>query len=117
MTVSFFQVDSFAELPFAGNPAGVCLLEELGEPSAAPDFDMVSRCFVPGAGIAEDPVTGSAHCALAPYWQGKLGRDELVGFQASARGGVVRVRWAGDRVKLAGRAVTVLRGALSMLSS
>jgi PhzF family phenazine biosynthesis protein len=85
--------------------------------SAAPDFDMVSRYFAPGAGIAEDPVTGSAHCALAPYWQGKLGRDELVGFQASARGGVVRVRWSGDRVKLAGRAVTVLRGALSIAAS
>lgn len=73
-------------------------------------FDFVSRFFAPGAGVDEDPVTGSAHCALAPYWAKKLRRDEVVGYQASARGGVVRCRVAGDRVLLSGHAVTVLRG-------
>ncbi len=80
--------------------------------SASTDFDFVSRFFAPGAGIDEDPVTGSAHCCLGPYWRAKLGKDELVGYQASARGGVVRVRVAGERVLLRGQAVTVLRGEL-----
>ncbi|HVJ82976.1 MAG TPA: PhzF family phenazine biosynthesis protein, partial [Planctomycetia bacterium] len=73
------------------------------------DYDFVSRFFAPAAGILEDPVTGSAHCALAPYWSAKLGRDRLVGYQASRRGGYVRVKLAGDRVRLLGRAVTVFR--------
>ena len=81
-------------------------------PSDDPAFDFVSRFFAPGAGIDEDPVTGSAHCALAPYWAAKLGKKEMTGFQASKRGGVVRVVHDGERVKLAGRAVTVLRGEL-----
>jgi predicted PhzF superfamily epimerase YddE/YHI9 len=76
------------------------------------EYDFVSRFFAPRFGIDEDPVTGSAHCCLAPYWSERLGRDELTGYQASPRGGVVRVRMAGDRVKLGGRAVTVLRGDL-----
>ncbi|MGE4191701.1 MAG: PhzF family phenazine biosynthesis protein, partial [Thermoanaerobaculia bacterium] len=71
-------------------------------------FDFVSRFFAPGIGIDEDPVTGSAHCCLGPYWGKKLGLSELSGFQASERGGVVRVRVAGDRVLLSGCAVTVL---------
>jgi predicted PhzF superfamily epimerase YddE/YHI9 len=75
-------------------------------------YDFVSRFFAPAAGVAEDPVTGSAHCVLAPYWAAKLGRGELVGFQASKRGGFVRLRHAGDRVHLGGRAVTVMRGEL-----
>lgn len=75
-------------------------------------FDFVSRFFAPGAGIDEDPVTGSAHCALAPYWAKKAGREELVGHQVSARGGVVHCRVAEDRVFLSGHAVTVLRGEL-----
>ena len=75
-------------------------------------FDFVSRSFAPGAGIDEDPVTGSAHCALAPYWGEKLGKNEMTGYQASKRGGVVHVKLSGDRVKLAGHAVTVLRGEL-----
>ena len=74
--------------------------------------DFVSRFFAPGCGVPEDPVTGSAHCALGPYWQGKLGKDDLVGFQASARGGTVRVGCRGERVRLAGSAVTVVRGEL-----
>jgi len=74
--------------------------------------DFVSRFFGPQSGVDEDPVTGSAHCALAPYWAGVLGRNKLVGFQASSRGGTVRVELDGDRVRLGGHAVTVLRGEL-----
>jgi PhzF family phenazine biosynthesis protein len=77
-----------------------------------PGFDFVSRFFAPRVGIAEDPVTGSAHSVLGPYWASKLGRSELVGYQASSRGGVVRVRLEGDRTLLGGQAVTVLRGEL-----
>lgn len=77
-----------------------------------PGFDFVSRFFAPGAGVDEDPVTGSAHCALAPYWSGKLGKKQMTAFQASARGGVVRVDVRGDRVLLSGQAVTVIRGEL-----
>jgi PhzF family phenazine biosynthesis protein len=80
--------------------------------SASPDYDFVSRFFGPQSGVAEDPVTGSAHCALGPYWGAKLNKPELIGFQASARGGIVRVRVEGDRIKLGGQAVTVLRGEL-----
>jgi len=80
--------------------------------AATPGFDFVSRFFAPQSGVPEDPVTGSAHCALAPYWCERLHRAELTGYQASPRGGVVRVRLAGDRVMLGGQAVTVLRGEL-----
>ena len=76
------------------------------------EYDFVSRFFAPGAGIDEDPVTGSAHSALAPYWGVRLGKTEMTGFQASARGGVVKVRLEGDRVYMSGQAVTVLRGDL-----
>jgi len=82
-------------------------------PASRPGADFVSRFFAPGVGIAEDPVTGSAHCTLAPYWAQRLGRPGLTGYQASARGGTVRVRVDGDRVLLAGRAVTVFSGELS----
>ena len=82
--------------------------------SSSPEFDFVSRFFAPGSGIDEDPMTGSAHCCLAPYWAARLGKNEMVAFQASPRGGVVRVRLDGDRVKLGGRAVTVLRGSLEV---
>jgi predicted PhzF superfamily epimerase YddE/YHI9 len=75
-------------------------------------IDFVSRFFAPAAGVDEDPVTGSAHCALAPYWAGKLGKPALTGYQASSRGGRVGVRMSGDRVQLIGHAVTVLRGEL-----
>ena len=83
-------------------------------PAVEDEFDFVSRFFAPGSGVDEDPVTGSAHCCLAPYWGAKLGKTEMTGFQASSRGGVVRVRTAGDRVILGGQAVTVLRGELSL---
>ena len=77
------------------------------------DYDYVSRFFAPAAGIDEDPVTGSAHCSLGPYWTERLGRDTLLGYQASARGGYVRTHCNGDRVILAGQAVTVLRGEMA----
>lgn len=80
--------------------------------SMSGEYDFVSRFFAPGSGIDEDPVTGSAHCCLTPYWSSRLGKDAMTAFQASPRGGVLRVRMAGDRVKLGGRAVTVLRGEL-----
>jgi PhzF family phenazine biosynthesis protein len=81
---------------------------------AAPDrdADFVSRCFAPRYGIDEDPVTGSAHCALGPFWSERVGRADLVGHQVSARGGTVRVGVRGDRVELGGEAVTVARGEL-----
>ena len=82
----------------------------LGNGHAGADF--VSRCFYPAVGIAEDPVTGSAHCTLAAFWCTRLGRSSLVGWQASPRGGRVGVELAGERVLLSGRAVTVLRGEL-----
>ena len=75
-------------------------------------YDFQSRFFAPAAGVNEDPVTGSAHCALAPYWAGHLGKSKLTGYQASARGGIVKVETIGDRVKLHGQAVTTLRGEL-----
>jgi predicted PhzF superfamily epimerase YddE/YHI9 len=80
--------------------------------AAGDGFDFVSRFFCPAVGIDEDPVTGSAHCVLAPFWTERLGRAELTGFQASARGGVVRVRVEGDRTLMAGQAVTIMEGAL-----
>lgn len=80
--------------------------------SSSGDYDFVSRCFFPAVGINEDPVTGSAHCCLGPFWAARLGRDSLVGYQASTRGGTVRVRVAGERVLLGGQAVTTLRGEL-----
>ena len=80
--------------------------------SARADFDFASRFFAPASGINEDPVTGSAHCALAVYWGEKLKKTEMVGHQVSSRGGIVRVRRDGDRVKLGGQAVTTLRGEL-----
>jgi predicted PhzF superfamily epimerase YddE/YHI9 len=84
----------------------------LTAPADTPAFDFVSRCFGPKFGIDEDPVTGSAHCALGPYWREQLGKSELTGYQASARGGIVQVRVDGDRTHLGGRAITVARGEL-----
>jgi PhzF family phenazine biosynthesis protein len=78
--------------------------------SSDPGFDFVSRFFAPAAGIDEDPVTGSSHCCLGEFWKRRLGKDELVAFQASARGGKVRVRVHNDRTLLGGKAVTVAKG-------
>ena len=80
--------------------------------SEDPAFDFVSRFFAPTVGVDEDPVTGSAHCCLAPFWGERLGKTRMVAYQASARGGVVRVEVVGDRVKLGGRGITVLDGEL-----
>ena len=80
--------------------------------SADPRFDFVSRFFAPASGVDEDPVTGSAHCCLGDFWRKRLNKSEFVAFQASARGGVVKVRVTKDRAMLGGRAVTVARAEL-----
>ncbi|MBM3223015.1 MAG: PhzF family phenazine biosynthesis protein [Candidatus Tectomicrobia bacterium] len=80
--------------------------------ASTPEFDCVSRYFAPRAGVNEDPVTGSAHCCLGPFWSQRLGQETLMAYQASARGGVLRVQVRGPRVLLGGQAVTVLRGEL-----
>src|SRR6266513_5148997 len=80
--------------------------------ATTPGFDFVSRFFPPQTGVPEDPVTGSAHCALAPFWSERLHKTELTGYPASAPGGVGRVQLAGDRVVLGGQTITVLRGEL-----
>lgn len=76
------------------------------------DYDFVSRFFAPAGGIDEDPVTGSAHCCLGPFWGERLGKTSMVGYQASARGGVVRVQLQEERVLLQGQAITVMQGEL-----
>ncbi|MFI5251393.1 MAG: PhzF family phenazine biosynthesis protein [Bacteroidota bacterium] len=80
--------------------------------SDTPQFDIVSRFFAPGAGIDEDPVTGSAHCCLAPFWKARLNKNEMMAYQASARGGILKLKIEGDRVLLSGQAVTVFKGEL-----
>jgi predicted PhzF superfamily epimerase YddE/YHI9 len=80
--------------------------------SSTPERDFVSRFFAPAAGVDEDPVTGSAHCCLTPFWSTRLKKESLVAHQISARGGVLRVRVDGARVRLSGQAITVLRGEL-----
>lgn len=98
------HLPSLARLPF---PLTIVTCEGNGEP-----WHFLSRCFAPAVGIAEDPVTGSAHCTLATYWAKRLKRTEFLAWQASARGGALRVILSGDRVLLEGQAVTVLEGAL-----
>jgi PhzF family phenazine biosynthesis protein len=78
--------------------------------ASTPGFDFVSRFFAPAVGVPEDPVTGSAHCCLAPYWSAKLGKNELDAYQASERGGMLRLALNGERVRISGQAVTVMRG-------
>lgn len=73
------------------------------------EIDFLVRCFVPGMGINEDPVTGSAHCALTPFWAKKMDKNEFTSFQASKRGGYLRLKLAGERVYIAGNAVTILK--------
>ncbi len=81
--------------------------------ASTPHYDFVSRFFAPASGIDEDPVTGSAHCCLGPFWADRFDRTEFVAYQASDRGGEVRVSVRGDRVLLGGQAVTVLRAELT----
>ena len=97
-------------------PARGVIVTARAEPDAPPFADFVSRFFGPRVGVPEDPVTGSAHCMLGPFWAGQLGRPDLVGYQASERGGIVRVAVRGDRVFLGGQAVTVLRGRLAAIA-
>ncbi len=91
---------------------GVMVTARAGNELVASGVDFVSRFFAPAVGVDEDPVTGSAHCCLGPWWAGRLGTDDLLGRQVSDRGGTVGVRVRSDRVLLAGRAVTVLKGEL-----
>jgi PhzF family phenazine biosynthesis protein len=90
-----------------GNIQAIATAPGDGDPSGA---DVVSRVFVPGAGVDEDPVTGSAHCVLTPYWTARLGRDNFAAYQASARGGHVGCRLDGEMVELSGTCVTTLVG-------
>ncbi len=93
--------------------AAIARLDRSGVIVTAPgegDYDFISRYFAPAKGIPEDPVTGGAHCALAPYWAGRLGRATLRAFQASQRGGEITCRLAGDRVELEGACVFYLEG-------
>jgi len=92
---------------------GVAVTSEPDASTRAKGYDFVSRFFAPSVGVNEDPVTGSAHCGLGPFWGERLGKEEVVGYQASARGGSVTVKIRGDRVLLAGRAVTAMRGELA----
>lgn len=80
--------------------------------SRAKEYDFVSRFFAPQIGVLEDPVTGSAHCCLGLYWQKKLNKDEFIAYQASKRGGILRVKVADNRVLISGKAITVLEGEL-----
>lgn len=82
---------------------------DVGQP-----YDFVSRFFAPAKGVPEDPVTGSAHCMLAPYWAERLGRERVVGYQVSARGGTVVCEMRGDRVTLSGRVAPYLKGTISI---
>jgi predicted PhzF superfamily epimerase YddE/YHI9 len=93
------------------SPRGIVVTARAASPDAG--YDFVSRFFAPAVGISEDPVTGSAHTALAPFWSARLGgRTELVGYQASRRGGRVAVSLRGDRTLLTGTAVTTIDGTL-----
>jgi len=103
------DLKAVAALSSAENVRGIIVTAAASNGSA----DVVSRCFYPRLRIDEDPVTGSAHCAIAPYWSPRLKKQELIAYQASARGGWLRLRLAGDRVKLRGQAVTTLRGELA----
>ena len=93
----------------AALPAGGLIVTAVSDD---PDYDFFSRYFAPAAGIPEDPVTGSAHCTLGPYWQGKLGKSRFQALQASPRTGTLTVEVREDRVHLGGSAVTTIRGSL-----
>ena len=97
------DLDRLAKLPYQG-----VIVTSVGDSP----YDFVSRYFAPAIGIPEDPVTGSSHCSLAPYWQAKLGKDTMVAYQASPRGGVLHVQCTPTRIYISGKAVSVLRGEL-----
>jgi PhzF family phenazine biosynthesis protein len=97
--------------------ARIASLDRSGVAVTAPGrggYDMVSRYFAPAKGIAEDPVTGGAHCMLAPYWAERVGKQQLRGYQASARGGEITCRIVGDRVELEGACVFYLEGKIEI---
>jgi predicted PhzF superfamily epimerase YddE/YHI9 len=117
-----YLVELRSEAEVRGLQPNITLLAQLQLPkrgvvvtsrAESKEFDFVSRYFAPVAGTPEDPVTGSAHCTLAPYWSRKLGKTALVAYQASARGGVLKVRCDKKRVFIAGQAVTIFSGQLS----
>jgi len=114
--VLFEAADEEAVRAVQPDPAALRVLPARGvivtSRSSDARYDFVSRFFAPAVGVDEDPVTGSSHTVLVPYWAGRLGRKTFTAFQASARGGVLRLRLEGDRVRIAGRAVTVVRGEL-----
>jgi predicted PhzF superfamily epimerase YddE/YHI9 len=95
--------------------AGLTKLDRFGVIATAPgdDCDFISRFFAPGQGIPEDPVTGSSHCTLTPYWAQQLGKTDLHARQISARGGELFCKLSGDRVEIAGRAALFLRGRIA----
>lgn len=95
-------------------PLRSMVVTSLASPKA--EYQIVSRCFAPWVGVDEDPVTGAAHCCLAVYWTPRLGQDRFVAYQASARGGVIRVRLSDKRVFLSGGAVTIASGRLMQLA-
>ncbi|VTS01802.1 PhzF family phenazine biosynthesis protein [Tuwongella immobilis] len=117
-------MDVFAELPDEATVRAIqpefSILEQIptrgiiitARANAGSRYDFVSRFFAPGAGVDEDPVTGSAHCSLATFWGTRLGRHELHAYQASQRGGELDLHWKGDRVELRGSAATVLQGSI-----
>ncbi len=119
MLVRFKDADAIRNL--APNYQDISMVDARGVMvTAASDTDgsdFVSRFFAPRSGINEDPVTGSAHCSLAPYWSRELGKTKLVGFQSSPRGGIVECEVVGNRVRLSGRAVTVSEGHLMLQPS
>ncbi len=100
--------DALASTPYWG------LLITAAADEATSAYDFVSRFFAPAKGVPEDPVTGSAHCMLAPYWAERLGKPDVVGYQASARGGMVYCTMKDDRVALAGRVAPYLKGTISI---
>lgn len=104
------DLDAVAALTRREGLRGIITTAPAAEPGL--EYDFVSRFFAPARGITEDPVTGSAHTVLAPYWSARLSRDELTGLQASVRTGLVRTAMHGDRVHLTGDAVTVMNGTL-----
>lgn len=106
------EADIHALAPNFAEIAGQGLRGLIVTAKADTDYDFVSRGFFPQSGIDEDPATGSAHCALGPFWALRLGKDDLLGFQASRRGGKIGVTIRGDRVRLRGQAVTTMEGSL-----
>jgi predicted PhzF superfamily epimerase YddE/YHI9 len=122
MKLPLYQLDPFTSRLFGGNPAAVVVLDAwlpdrvLAAIVSAPGdtVDFVSRFFAPGAGIPEDPVTGSSHCTLVPYWAARLGKNNLTAMQVSPRGGDLWCELRGDRVVIAGHVVEYFRGEIEI---